>query len=309
MAGGKIMLTQSVELYIAIRRATGFAFRSEGSLLQSFAAFSDAAGKRYVSAETAIKWAGSAPSLCQRARRLGQVIRFARYIRAEDRHHEVPPTVYGSETRPRPVPYIFSTDEIQRILQAASELGKRNTFRGHTYKTFFALLACTGLRVSEAIHLCFQDITTDGLVVRCSKFRKSRLVPLHETTQAGMEQYLKRRRAYTPLDDHVFVSLRRRPLLLHDAETAFHDIAEKISLPRGAGLPRPTIHSLRHTFAVRALETCPDGRDRITKHMLALSTYLGHSKVADTYWYLEATPDLMRNIADSCQSFFTGGRP
>lgn len=146
-------------------------------------------------------------------------------------------------------------------------------------------------------------------MIRCSKFRKSRLVPLHETTQAGLEQYLLRRRAYTPLDDHVFVSLRRRALLLHDAETAFHDIVEKIGLPRGVGLPRPTIHSLRHTFAVRALETCPDGRDRITKHMLALSTYLGHSKVADTYWYLEATPDLMRNIADSCQSFFAGGRP
>ena len=113
------MLTQSVELYIAIRRATGFAFRSEGSLLQSFAAFSDAAGKRYVSAETAIKWAGSAPSLCQRARRLGQVIRFARYIRAEDARHEIPPTVFGSESRPRPVPYIFSAEEIKRILQTA----------------------------------------------------------------------------------------------------------------------------------------------------------------------------------------------
>jgi integrase/recombinase XerD len=187
-------------------------------------------------------------------------------------------------------------------------LGKRNTFRGHTYSTFFALLACTGLRVSEAIHLCFQDITADGVVIRCSKFRKSRLVPLHETTQAALERYLQRRRAYTPLDDHVFVSLRRRAILLHDAETAFHDVVEKIGLPRGLGLPRPTIHSLRHTFAVRALETCPDGRDRITKHMLALSTYLGHSKVADTYWYLEATPDLMRNIADACQSFFTGGR-
>ena len=258
---------------------------------------------------TAIEWAGSAPSLCQRARRLGQVIRFARYIRAEDARHEIPPTVFGSESRPRPVPYIFSAEEIKRILQTASGLGKRNAFRGHTYNTLFALLACTGLRVSEAIHLCFQDITADGLVIRCSKFRKSRLVPLHETTQAGLEQYLLRRRAYTPLDDHVFVSLRRRALLLHDAETAFHDIVEKIGLPRGVGLPRPTIHSLRHTFAVRALETCPDGRDRITKHMLALSTYLGHSKVADTYWYLEATPDLMRNIADSCQSFFAGGRP
>ena len=141
------MLTQSVESYIALRRATGFAFRSEGSLLQSFAAFSDAAGKRYVSADTAIEWAGSAPSLCQRARRLGQVIRFARYIRAEDAHHEIPPTVFGSESRPRPVPYIFSAEEIKRILQTASGLGKRNAFRGHTYNTLFALLACTGLRV------------------------------------------------------------------------------------------------------------------------------------------------------------------
>lgn len=303
------MLTQSVEAYITLRRATGFAFRSEGSLLQSFAAFSDGRGKRYVSTETAIEWAGSAASLCQRARRLGQVIRFARYIRAEDPHHEIPPAVFGSESRPRPAPYIFSAEEIQRILQAASGLGKRNAFRGHTYNTLFALLACTGLRVSEAIHLCFQDVTADGLVIRCSKFRKSRLVPIHETTQAGLERYFRRRRSYTPLDDHVFVSLRRRPLLLHDAETAFHDIVEKIGLPHGPGLPRPAIHSLRHTFAVRALESCPDGRDRITKHMLALSTYLGHSKVADTYWYLEATPELMRNIADSCQHFFTGGRP
>jgi integrase len=68
-------------------------------------------------------------------------------------------------------------------------------FAGYTYNTFFALLACTGLRVSEAIHLCFQDVTTDGLIIRCSKFRKSRLVPLHVTTQASLEQYLLRRRA------------------------------------------------------------------------------------------------------------------
>ncbi len=303
------MLTQAVESYLSLRRATGFAFRSEGSLLESFAAFSEAAGKHYVCSETAIQWAGSAPSVPQRARRLGQVIRFARHIRAEDPQHEIPPPVFGSEKRPRPVPYIFSRDNIRRLVQAASELGRRNAFRGYTYSTFFALLACTGLRVSEAIRLCFQDITTDGLLIRCSKFRKSRLVPLHETAQDGLERYLVRRRAFTPLDDHVFVSLRRRPLLLHDTETAFHEAVEKMGLPRGSGLPRPTIHSLRHSFAVRALENCPDGRDRITKHMLALSTYLGHSKVADTYWYLEATPDLMRNIADSCQGFFTGGRP
>jgi integrase len=309
MAGGEAMLIQSVESYLAVRRAMGFALHSEGTLLQSFAVFSEAAGKDHVCTETAIEWAGSARSTTTRARRLGQVIRFARYIRAEDRRHEIPPAIFGCEKGPRPTPYIFSSDDVGRLVQAASELGKRNAFRGRTYSTFFALLACTGLRVSEAIHLCFDDITSDGLIIRCSKFRKSRLVPLHESAQAGLERYLQTRRSFAPLDSHVFVSLRRRRLLVHDAETAFHESIEKIGLPRGPGLARPTIHSLRHSFAVRALETCPDGRDRITKHMVALSTYLGHSRVADTYWYLEATPCLMRNIADSCQSFFTGGRP
>src|SRR5260370_17884901 len=112
------MLTQAVGAYVAVRRATGFAFRSEGSLLQSFAAFSDAAGKHYVSLETAIEWAGSAQSLSQRARRLGQVIRFARYIPAEDPHHELPPTIYGTETRPRPAPYIFSLRPLPPLLHS-----------------------------------------------------------------------------------------------------------------------------------------------------------------------------------------------
>ena len=302
------MLVNAVESYLAARRAAGFALRCQGSLLHTFATFSDAKGKHYVCPETAIEWAGSVPSVFQRARRLEEVIRFARYIRAEDQRHEIPPAVFGSETRRRPVPFIFSRDDIRRIVQTAFQLG-RPGLRRYTYSTLFALLSCTGLRVSEAIRLRFDDITPDGLVIRCSKFHKSRLVPLHETTQAALEVYLERRRPYAPFDDHVFVSLRRQPLLVQDAETAFHTVVEKIGLPRGPGLPRPTLHSLRHTFAVRALETCPDGRDRITKHMLALSTYLGHSKVECTYWYLEATPDLMRNIADVCENFIKGGRP
>jgi integrase/recombinase XerD len=287
----------------------GFALHSEGSLLQSFAKYSDAAGKSYICTETAIQWAGVARSVTTRARRPGQVIRLARYLRAEDQRHEIPPAVFGREKGPRPVPYIFSANNIERLVQASSELGRRNPFRGQTYGAFFALLACTGLRVSEAIRLRFEDVTADGLIIRCSKFRKSRLVPLHSTAQVGLERYLQKRRPFAPFDDHVFVSLRRRPLLVGDAETAFRTAAQKIGLKRVAGLPRPTIHSLRHTFAVRSLENCPDGRDRITKHMLALSTYLGHSKVADTYWYLEATPELMSGIADSCEAFFAGGRP
>lgn len=300
------MLAQAVESYLAVRRGCGFALKSEGNLLQSFATFSDAKGQPHVCAETAIEWAGLAESVHQRARRLGQVIRFTRYVRAEEPCHELPPAVFGSENRPRPVPYIFSQDNIQRLVHAAAQSGYR-TLRRHTYSTLFALLACTGLRVSEAIRLRFEDITPEGLVIRCSKFRKSRLVPLHESAQAGLERYLQHRRPYAPFDEHVFVSLRRKPLLVEDVEAAFRTAADKIGLLRGPGGPRPTPHSLRHTFAVRALEACPDDRDGITKHMVALSTYLGHGKVSDTYWYLQATPDLMRNIAERCERFVTGG--
>jgi integrase/recombinase XerD len=309
MARGEIMLTQAVESYLAVRRAMGFALHSEGSLLQSLAEFSDAAGKGHVCTETAIEWAGSARSPTTRARRLGQVIRFARYIRAEDQRHEMPPTVFGSETPAAPCPL--------HLFQGRHPAFSSKPRPNWVVATPFAVIPTArsspcwrvpAYVVSEAIRLTFNDITSDGLIIRCSKFRKSRLVPLHETTQAGLERYLQARRSYAPFDDHVFVSLRRRRLLVGDAETAFHESIKKIGLPRGPGLPRPTIHSLRHSFAVRALETCPDGRDRITKHMLALSTYLGHSKVADTYWYLEATPDLMRDIADSCQNFFSRGQ-
>ena len=303
------MLIDAAKSYVALRRATGFAFKSEGSQILNFAKYSDAAGRHYICAETAIHWAQSAPTVYQRARKLGHVIRFARFIRAEDQGHEIPTQIFGAEKRSRPVPYIFSREDVQRLVQAASQLGKRNAFRGHTYSTLFALLACNGLRVSEALHLCFQDITNDGLIIRCTKFRKSRLVPLHTTARVGLERYLDLRRAFSPLDQHVFISLRQRPLLLDSAETAFHDAAKKINVYYGPGHPRSTIHSLHHTFAVRALEMCPDGRDHITRHMLTLSTYLGHGAVESTYWYLEATPDLMKRIADLCEAFFAGGRP
>jgi integrase/recombinase XerD len=301
------MVAPAVESYLAVRHAAGFAFKSEGSLLSSFATFSDARCEHYVRAPIAIEWAGLARSVPQRARRLGVVIRFARYIRAEDGRHELPAAVFGGEKPPRPVPYVLSQDSIRQLVHAASRAGYP-TLRRETYRTFFALLACTGLRVSEAIRLRFEDITPDGLVIRLTKFRKSRLVPLHETAQAGLERYLEQRRLYAPFEDHVFVSLRRKPLLLHDVAIAFRTAVNQIGLPRGAGRSRPTPHSLRHAFAIRALLTCPDGRDHITKHMVALSTYLGHSKVADTYWYLEAVPDLMRDIADRCERFVTGGR-
>lgn len=300
------MLTQAINTYLAVRRAAGFALRCEGSQLKSFAAFSKASKQRYVSTDVAIEWAELSRSVPQRARRLGTIIRLARYLRAEDDRHQVPLAIFGAEKLPRPTPYILTGEQIQQLVIAASQ--SRYRICGTTYSTLFSLLACTGLRVSEAIHLRFDDITPDGLVVRRTKFRKSRLVPLHETARVGLERYLQQRRPYAPHDDHVFVSVQRKPLSLAAVDESFGTAVERAGLPLGARGVRATPHSLRHAFAVRALQSCPDGRDAITKHMLGLSTYLGHSKVAHTYWYLEAVPDLMRDIADRVEEFAMGGQ-
>lgn len=302
------MLARAVQSYLSVRRAAGYLLEQVSLHLRSFAAYSDSKGQRYVNAEMAIQWARQSRSMRQRARRLADVRRFALYLQAEDARHEVPPAIFGKERGPRPTPYILSDEQIRRIIHLAAESGYR-TLRRQTYSTLFALLACTGLRVSEAIRLRYDDITPDGLVIRVTKFRKSRLVPLHETACAGLERYLKQRRPYALFDDHVFISLRRKPLLIADVDVAFRTVAKKMNLPSGRGHRRPTPHSLRHAFAVRALQNCPDGRDHITQHMLMLSTYLGHGKADLTYWYLEAVPNLLRSIAERCEAYVTGGRP
>jgi integrase len=302
------MLAPCVESYIALRRSCGFSFHGAAILLRSFAAFSEARGKRYIDAQAAIEWAGLAPSKPTRARRLGDVIRLARYLRAEDQRHELPPPVFGSEQRPRPVPYILSEKEIQRLIEAAATSGYR-TLRRKTYSTLFALLACTGLRISEAVNLRYEDITADGLIIRCSKYRKTRLVALHESAHAGLACYLEHRRPYAPFDDHVFISLRRKPLRLEDVDDAFDVAARKIGLPREPRRRRPSPHSLRHTFITRSLEACSDDREHITAHTVALSTYVGHSTIANSYYYMEATGPLMKQIAERSEAFLQRGQP
>ena len=117
------------------------------------------------------------------------------------------------------------------------------------------------------------------------------------------ERWMTQRRVFETLDDHVFISSNANPLNPSDVSHVFRNLAQCIGIPRGPGLPRAMTHSLRHTFAVASLQACPDGRDQIARHMLALSTYLGHVSVATTYWYLQATPQLMQGIATQCETF------
>ena len=129
-----------------------------------------------------------------------------------------------------------------------------------------------------------------------------------EPTRAALEQYLRQRRRVAGDDSHLFVSRRGGKLSYTIVAATFHDVVKAAGIPREQGRPRPRLMDLRHTFAVRGLETCPDNRDQVGRHMLALTTYMGHAKVESTYWYLESTPELMTDIARCCEAFVKGGR-
>ncbi len=302
------MLKETIDAYLELRHVGGFEMKVDRGLLHNFARFATDRSETCVRRQTAIDWAAAAPSPSQRERRLGMVRRFADHARAEDPAHEhVPQNVFASNKRRRPFPYIFSPEELLQILDATAHLRSKGSLRPLTYYTLFGLLAATGLRISEAMPLELDDVTTDGLIARKTNFRKSRMLPLHETTQAVLNGYLERRQAIGGGDTHIFISTKGRALTYPMIIATFHSLVKRVPLRLKPG-QRARIHDLRHLHAVRALETCPGGYDRVTRHILALSTYLGHAHVADTYWYLQATPHLMAGIADACELFLQGGK-
>ena len=169
-----------------------------------------------------------------------------------------------------------------------------------------ALLSVTGLRISEALKLTVADVTRDGLLIRETKFRKTRLVPLHDTAVAGLKRYLARRRPRSEADP-VFVDARGLPLRYIAVKETFDRLVGRTGIVPAAKR-RPRLHDLRHTFAVRALQGSPADRSRSGAHMVALATYMGHVNIYATYWYLEATADLMRDVAAAGEEFICEGR-
>ena len=300
-------MTAAVESYLAVRRATGFTLSNTEYLLRSFAGFAADRKQTHIHTETAIEWAGQAASVAQRHTRYQTVCRFAQYLRVEDSRHQSPPANYFGYRKTRRVPHIYSRDEINGLIVAAMRLASSDSLLPKTYAALISLLAATGLRISEALHLLVSDITSDGLLIRKTKFQKTRLVPLHDTVVAGIGQYLAHRQAVRRGGDHIFVSDEGRPLVYWKVHSVFRTLLKSAGLqPSGGRWPR--IHELRHTFAVRALEASPVGRQRIGQHMLALATYLGHVNIDATYWYLETTPELLRDIAIVTEDYAQGGQ-
>lgn len=206
------MLNDAIDSYLAVRRAGGFKLKDDEHYLYSFARFALDHGDTHVVARTAIAWAEQAYSEPQRANRLKAVIRFARFSHAVDNRHEIPRQGVFCAHRRRPTPYLYTEGEVQALMNHAAQLGPLGSLRPHTYSTLIGLLAATGLRISEALGLRVKDLTTDGLVIRETKFRKSRLITLHRTTRLALEQYLVKRAQVAAFDDYLFVSCRRRAL-------------------------------------------------------------------------------------------------
>lgn len=296
----------AIDAYLALRRSAGFALSGTEYLLRSFARFAAERGEEHIRATTAIEWASQARSLAQRDTRLKSVCRLASFVRLEVPAHELPPARHFAHPKVRRAPYIYSDDELNRLLKAALALGPAGALRPHTYATVLALLAVTGLRVGEALRLQLSDLSAQGLVIRRAKFRKSRLVPVHEATTAGLERYLRRRRRWARGDDHVFVTDRGQPLPYPTVHATFVKLLKSAGFEPVSGRPRPRIHDLRHRFAVRALQACPHGHGAVSHHMLALATYLGHTNINNTYWYLEATAELLGGIAAAGEAFYEG---
>ncbi len=300
------MLSQDLDRYVALQRASGLKFRNQFRLLKSFVAFAEAGDDDVVHTDRAIAWASLGPSPNERHTRMGVVRRFALAMRPEDPRYEVPPAdVFGRRRSERQMPHIYSPDEIAHLMQAAMRMGPPGSIRPLTYATLFGLLAATGLRISEALALTIGDITEDGLLVRESKFRKSRLVPLHPTARQAINAYLAER-LMRPGTDTLLVSTNGRKLTYPTVLVTFHTLSKMIGLRAEPHRKTPRIHDLRHTFAVRALEQCGADRRTISRHMLALSTYLGHVDPCHTYWYLQATPALMQEIAEAGEALQQG---
>jgi integrase len=298
------MLMDDIERYVALRRSLGFKLEKPSRHLRSFARFAAERGERHIHAATAVAWATAAPTPEARHRWLGYVVRLARFLRAEDPAHEMPPASLFATPKVRPVPYIYARDELARILETAGQLRRQkpNPMRRQLYVMLFGLIAATGLRVSEALRLRLGDVLPGGVLhIRETKFNKSRLVPLHKSVVEALDRYLDIRRRFAGSDDHLFLSMKGTALAYTTVNCTFRRILQLANIAPGRRR-RPRIHDLRHSFATRVLEQCGTDRDAVARHFVALATYMGHADIAHTYWYLQATPELMTDIAAAAEA-------
>jgi integrase/recombinase XerD len=303
-------LQAHVDEYLRLRRALGFKLREDERVLGQLVGYLEAAGATTVTTEQTVNWArlpvGTHPN--HWAKRLRIARGFAAYLQTLDPTAEIPPPDVFPHRRQRATPYLFSQQDICRLLAEARRL--RHPLRAASYEALFGLLAVSGMRIGEAIALERSDVDLEAgvITIRKAKGDRVRLVPLHPTSAEALRRYASERDRLcpTPRSRAFFLSSAGTPVLAVGLRTVFREIMTRIGVRTQA--VRPRIHDLRHRFAVQTLIDWQRSGVRIDERIPTLSTYLGHVSPADTYWYLSASPELMALAAERLDSRFGGVR-
>ena len=295
-------LEQALTDYLRLRRSLGHALAEAGWLLPGFVAYLDAHGSPTVTIESALAWVQQTPTgqgTSVGARRMTAVRGFARYLAGIDAATEVPPMGLMPHRQRWRRPFIYSPADIDTVIERARS-SIVSPLRATTYVTLIGLLAASGLRIGEAITLDRGDVdwAQGVLLIRESKFGKSRLVPLAPSSMTALRDYSRRRDELGPHPQapSFFVSLAGKRLVYAVVSQTFRQLVDDSGV--GAGAPRPPrLHDLRHTFAIATLLHWYRTGEDVAAKMPSLSTYLGHREPSSTYWYLSAAPELLAQAA------------
>ena len=271
--------------------------------LQHFARFADrTAGGQPLTQELALRWAQSSSTGKQTtaARRLLILRPFTRYLRTVEPLTEIPPDRILGPAQYRCIPYIYTDKEMRTLLEAASSLRPRGGLRARSFGTYLRLLSCTGMRPAEPLRLTCADVDFQSDTL-------TRIVVLHPTATKALQEYARVRDSFVkyPRSPAFFLSDDGSAFHHKKAIRAFRYLRRRLGWVRpGCRLPR--LYDMRHTFVCRRLLAWH--RDGVDLHVVmpALSTYLGHVKITDTYWYVTAIPELMNTVSKRFERFFCG---
>jgi integrase len=301
-------LRTALKDYLMIRRQLGYKLYDEGRLLPKFILFIEQQGVSFITSDLALRWAmqpkNALPSWW--AQRLSMVRGFAQYLSAGDPRTEIPPQGLLPYSYRRKQPYIYQNEQIKRLVDAAQELPSVVGLRPYTYSTLFGLIAVTGMRTSESIRLKCEDVDLKNgiLTIHNTKFGKSRLVPIHPSSQRVLEQYEHQRNQIypNPIDPNFFISDQGTRLTCWIVRHTFIKLSRQIGLRAVSDSFGPRLHDFRHTFAVRTILNWYRSGVDVEQQIPKLATYLGHTHVSDTYWYLSGVPELMQLAAKRLES-------
>lgn len=310
-------IRRGLRQYLVLRSRLGFALKDVQWALKKFVHFLETEGAAHITTELALQWATQAVGVqpATSAWRLGTVRRFALWFSALDPRTEVPPDGLLPFRYRRRKPYIYSDREIERIVRTAAELHAPKGLRGRTYSTLFGLMAATGMRVGEAVFLDRDDVDlVEGtLSIRRAKLGKSRLLPVHPSTCMALRAYaeVRGRLLPRPATPAFFVLEHGGRVTRCMAEWTFAQVSKTVGLrsPDRRWGKGPRLHDMRHRFAAKTLiEWYRAGLD-VEREIPKLSAYLGHASINDTYWYIEAVPELLQLATDRLQGRRAARKP